>query len=348
MRFLASTLLSTDPALSAPGQGEHDRLLATIDLAIWAERLGYDGFGVGERHNPGFLSSSPAVLLSHIAARTSTIRLFTTVTVLSLNDPVRVAEDYAMLDHLSGGRLELVIGKGNDAPSLELFGARQEEQWDRLQEGYELLRRLWREESVTWSGRFRPDLRDATTRPRPYQRPAPVVWHGSASSERSTELAARWGDPLYSANGFQPVEHYLALVRHYRDRLAHHGHDPSAIPLAVGAHSPVIATRSQDAYALARPAFERFRRHPVAARNGFPYESVEDFVARGSALVGSPAQIIDKLLALHAAFGNDLFGIGVEGFFHDDDATTRGHLERFFAEVAPVVRAETDISEYSY
>lgn len=339
MKFLASTLLSTDPALSLPGETEHERLRATVDLAVWAEDLGYDGFGVGERHNPGFLSSSPAVLLSHIAAKTSSIRLFTTVTVLSLNDPVRVAEDYAMLDHLSQGRLELVIGKGNDAPSLKLFGARQEDQWDRLAEGYELLRRLWREEAVTWSGRFRPDLHEATTRPRPFQAPAPRVWHGSASSEQSTELAASWGDPLYSANGFKPAEHYLRLVRHYRERLAFHGHDPVEIPLAVGAHSPVIATRSQDAYALARPAFERFRQQPVAASNGFPYDSLEDFVERGSALIGSPAQITDKLLALHEDFGNDLFGVGFEGFFFTDAATTRGHLERFFADVVPVVRA---------
>ncbi|MFC4121659.1 LLM class flavin-dependent oxidoreductase [Nonomuraea zeae] len=340
MKFLASTLLSTDPALSLPGETEHDRLRATVDLAVWAEQVGYDAFGVGERHNPGFLSSSPAVLLAHIAARTTSIRLFTTVTVLPLNDPVRVAEDYAMLDHVSGGRLELIIGKGNDQPSLQLLGVPQEEQWDRLEEGYELLRRLWREESVTWSGRFRPELREATTRPRPYQRPAPRVWHGSASSERSTELAATWGDPLYSANGFKPVEHYLGLVRHYRERLVHHGHDPADIPLAVGAHSPVIATRSQDAYELARPAFERFRRLPVAAAGGFPYESLEDFAERGSALIGSPAQVADKLLALHGQFGNELFGVGFEGFFFTDAATTTGHLERFFAEVAPVVRAE--------
>ncbi|MEU6721048.1 LLM class flavin-dependent oxidoreductase [Nonomuraea sp. NPDC046802] len=340
MKFLASTLLSNDPALSLSGESEHDRLRATVELAVWAERVGYDGFGVGERHNPAFLSPSPAVLLSHIAARTSTIRLFTTVAVLSLNDPVRVAEDYAMLDHLSEGRLELIIGKGNDALSLKLFGVREEEQWDRLAEAYELLRRLWREERVTWSGRFRPPLDEVTTRPRPFQWPAPRVWHGSASSRRSTELAAAFGDPLYSANGFKPVAHYLELVRHYRERLAHHGHDPAAIPLGLGAHSPVIATRSQDAYELARPAFERFRRQPVAASNGFPYDSLEDFVARGSALIGSPEQITDKLLALHAEFGNDLFGVGFEGFFFTDAATTRGHLERFFAEVVPVIRAE--------
>jgi alkanesulfonate monooxygenase SsuD/methylene tetrahydromethanopterin reductase-like flavin-dependent oxidoreductase (luciferase family) len=116
--------------------------------------------------------------------------------------------------------------------------------------------------------------------------------------------------------------------------------DPATISLAVGAHSPVIATRSQDAYALARPAFERFRRQPVAASNGFPYDSLEDFVERGSALIGSPAQIAEKLLALHADFGNDMFGVGFEGFFFTDAATTRAHLERFFADVVPVVRAE--------
>ena len=118
-----------------------------------------------------FLSSSPPVVLSHIAARTSTIRLFTTVTTLSLLDPVRAFEDYSTLDHLSGGRLELIIGKGNGAAQAQLFHVTDKDQWERNREGYELFRRLWREDKVTWSGQFRPSLDEAETWPRPLQQP---------------------------------------------------------------------------------------------------------------------------------------------------------------------------------
>ncbi|MET7401425.1 LLM class flavin-dependent oxidoreductase [Dactylosporangium sp. NPDC005572] len=342
MKFLASTLL----AGAAAPVTERDRFAEAVDLAVWAERLGYDAFGLGQRHSPAFLSSSPAVTLAHIAARTSRIRLMTTVAVLSLADPVRAAEDYATLDQLSDGRLDLVIGKGNDPASPRAFGVPEAQLWDRLEEGYELLRRLWREDDVTWTGRFRPPLSGVTVRPKPLQRPAPRVWHGSATSERSVDLAAKWGDPLYSANGFRPAGTYLALVERYRERLAAHGHDPSRALVGVGAHAPVVTSRSQDAYAIARPAFEAFRRSAVAAANGFPYDSLEDFVERGSALVGSPGQVTAKLLDLHRRFGNQLFGVGVEGFFVPDPAAAREHLERFFAEVVPVVRAEAPTPDW--
>lgn len=341
MKFLGSTLVSHGRYI--PGSqdiSEHERLRRVVDAAVWAEGVGYDAFGVGERHNPSFLSSAPPVLLAHIAARTSRIRLVTTVTVLSLLDPVRAAEDYATLDHLSDGRLDLIIGKGNDEFAPLLFGATEAEQWDRLEESYELLRRLWRDEDVTWSGRFRPPLARATVRPRPFQSPGPRVWHGSATSTRSTDLAARHGDPLFSANGFQRTETYVRLVDDYRERLAVHGFDPADALVGVGAAAPVITARSQDAFDLVRPTFEAFRNSPGAAKNRFPFESVEDFAEHGSLLVGTAEQVTEKLLRFRELFGNEVLGIGVDSFLLSDPAAARGHLEHFFAEVAPVLRAE--------
>lgn len=334
MKFIGQWLLVRNPD-DRPPAPEHDRLREAVDLAVWAEEVGYDGFGYGERHSPVFLSPSPAVLLSHLAAKTSRIRLFTTVSVLSLTDPVRSAEDYALVDHLSEGRLELIVGKGNDANARALFSASEADQWDRHVEAYELVRRLWREESVNWDGRFRPPLRNATTTPRPFQAPAPRVWHGSSSSLVSVELAAKWGDPLYSANGTKPVPHYLRLVEHYREQLAFHGHDPATIPVAVGVHSPVIATRSQDARALAQPAFEAFRKTEYG---GFAYDSLDEFIRKGSGLIGSPAEVTEKLLELHQLFDNQLFGVGLQGFLGADPDIVKPHVERFFADVAPAVR----------
>ncbi|MEV0247585.1 LLM class flavin-dependent oxidoreductase [Nocardia sp. NPDC050712] len=344
MKFLASTLVPKhSTGLDQQALSRRDRFRELVDLARWAEDIGYDAFGVGERHNPTLLSSAPAVILSHIAARTSRIRLVTTVAVLSLTDPVRAAEDYATLDHLSGGRLDLIIGKGGDRVAPTVFDIDESELWDRLEEAYELLRRLWREDDVTWQGRFRPPLTAATIEPRPLQQPAPRVWHGSATSRRSTELAARWGDPLYSANGLGRTDSYLDLVRHYRERLTHHGHNADDALVAVGVHSPIITDRSQDALEIARPIFEASVREHFSHRDSFPFDSLEDFVENGSALVGTPDQITDKLLRMQAAFGNQVFGVGVEGFFSTyttDLATTKGYLERFFGEVAPVLRAE--------
>ncbi|MBB5916567.1 alkanesulfonate monooxygenase SsuD/methylene tetrahydromethanopterin reductase-like flavin-dependent oxidoreductase (luciferase family) [Nocardia transvalensis] len=344
MKFLASTLVPKhSTGLAREALSRRERFRELVDLALWAEGVGYDAFGVGERHNPALLSSSPAVILAHIAARTRRIRLVTTVAVLSLTDPVRAAEDYATLDNLSDGRLDLIIGKGGDRVAPTVFQVPESELWDRLEESYELVRRLWREDGVSWQGRFRPPLSGATIEPRPLQQPAPRVWHGSATSRRSTELAARWGDPLYSANGLDRTDAYVDLVRHYRERLAHHGHDADAALVAVGVHSPIITDRSQDALAVARPLFEASVREHFPDRSRFPFDSLEDFVENGSALVGTADQIIEKLLRTQARFGNQVFGIGVEGFFSTyttDLATTKGYLERFFGEVAPVLRAE--------
>jgi alkanesulfonate monooxygenase SsuD/methylene tetrahydromethanopterin reductase-like flavin-dependent oxidoreductase (luciferase family) len=163
-------------------------------------------------------------LLSHVAALTSRIRLFTAVTTLSLLDPVRAYEDYATLDHLSGGRLELIIGKGNGAAQRELFQVTPEDQWDPNAESYELFRQIWRSPAVTARPRYRPALRDAEVWPRPLQQPI-RVWHGSATSRESVDLAARHGDPLFSANVTNPIEPYAELVRYYPDRRAHYGHD---------------------------------------------------------------------------------------------------------------------------
>jgi alkanesulfonate monooxygenase SsuD/methylene tetrahydromethanopterin reductase-like flavin-dependent oxidoreductase (luciferase family) len=223
MRFITITLIvhAPDP-LTGEQKSTQERFGEVIGNASLAEELGFDGFGVGERHERPFVSSSPTVVLSHVAARTTRIRLFTAVTTLSLLDPVRAFEDYATLDHLSGGRLELIIGKGNGAAQRDLFHVTPEDQWDRNAESYEVFRRLWYDNKITYETRFRPPLTEAEVWPRPLQRPI-RVWHGSATSKESVDLAARYGDPLFSANVTNPIEPYAELIRYYRERWAHYG-----------------------------------------------------------------------------------------------------------------------------
>ena len=339
MKFLAITLIThvADPVTGIQ-KSTTERLCDVVENAVLAEELGFDGYGVGERHERPFISSSPPVVLSHIAARTSTIRLFTTVTTLSLLDPVRAFEDYATLDHLSGGRLELIIGKGNGAAQARLFHVTAEDQWERNREGYELFRRLWREDKVTWSGQFRPSLDEAETWPRPLQQPI-RVWHGSATSKDSVELAAKWGDPLFSANVTNPIEPYAALVRYYRERWAFYGHDPADALVGAGTAGYYAAKTSQDAMATYRPIFEArlaaFRRRGIQP----VFHSLEDAIERSSALIGSPQQIIEKVHRYHEQMRHEVLHVHADG----DGLTPAQHratLELFQSDIAPVLRRE--------
>ncbi len=337
MKFLAITLIAHAPdPITGVQKPTSERLREVVRDAVLAEELGFDGFGVGERHERPFISSSPPVVLSHIAARTSVIRLFTAVTTLSLLDPVRAYEDYATLDHLSGGRLELMIGKGNGTAQAKLFHVTAEDQWDRNHEAYELFRRLWREEKVTWSGRFRPSLTDAETWPRPLQRQI-RVWHGSATSRESVDLAAQWGDPLFSANVTNPIEPYAELIDHYRERWEHHGHDPEDILIGAGSAGYYAAGRSQDAVDTYRPIFEARQR--TFKRLGVEpvFHSIEDAVERGSILVGSPAQIIEKVHRYHERFGHEVMHVQADGDGLTDEQH-RASLELFQSDIAPVLR----------
>jgi len=339
MKFCTYTLIDNGPdPITGEQLSPYQRFQHVVRQAQWAEELGFDAYGVGERHAQRFISSSPPVVLSYIAAATSRIRLLTTVTVLSLLDPVRVAEDYATLDQLSGGRLDIIIGKGNDPDQNALFGYDLDGQWERNREKYGLLRRLLREESVSWSGRYRPDLVDATTQPRPFQTPTIPVWHGSASSTESTELAAEYGDPLFSANGFHPLEKYAALIRHYRERWEAHGRDPVDAVVGAGFNGLHIAPTSQEAVETYRPIFKAFLDSPGAKHNALPFSTIEEFLEQGSLLVGSVEQVIDKFGRYHEAFGHELSGIALEtpGL---PEAEQKASVETFATEVMPILQA---------
>ncbi|MGW7203459.1 LLM class flavin-dependent oxidoreductase [Streptomyces sp. NPDC054837] len=339
MKFLAITLIVHRPdPVTGVRKPTHDRFREVLDNAVLAEELGFDGFGVGERHERPFISSSPTVVLSHIAALTRRIRLFTAVTTLSLLDPVRAYEDYATLDHLSEGRLDLIIGKGNGAAQRELFQVTPEDQWDRNAESYEVFRKIWRQDKVTAKTRFRPELTDAEVWPRPYQRPI-RVWHGSATSKESVDLAARYGDPLFSANVTNPIEPYAELIRHYRERWEHYGHDPARIAVGAGTAGLLVTPTSQEALNIYRPIFESTL--AFQKQFGLPvvFETVEDFVERSSALIGSPQQVIDKVRRYHEQFGHTVLHLHADASGLTD-TQHRDSLELFQAQVAPVLRRD--------
>ncbi|MFI6937844.1 LLM class flavin-dependent oxidoreductase [Streptomyces sp. NPDC050418] len=347
MKFLAITLIVHRPdPVTGLQKPTHDRFREVLGNALLAEELGFDGFGVGERHERPFLSSSPTVVLSYIAALTQRIRLFTAVTTLSLLDPVRAYEDYATLDHLADGRLDLIIGKGNGAAQRDLFHVTPGDQWDRNAESYEVFRRIWREDKVTAATRFRPPLTDAEVWPRPYQRPV-RVWHGSATSKESVDLAARYGDPLFSANVTHPIEPYAELIRHYRERWEHYGHDPARIAVGAGTAGVYVARTSQAALNAYRPVFEA--NLAFQKESGLPvvFETLEDFADRSSALIGSPQQIIDKVHRYHEQFGHTVLHVQADAGGLTDEQH-RASLELFQSEVASVLRDEIPDPPFSW
>jgi len=322
-----------------------ERLEQTLEAAVRAEELGFDAVAVGERHAGPFLSSSPTVVLGAIAARTSRVRLNSGVTVLPVLDPVRVAEDYATIDQLSKGRLELTIGKGNEVAQFPLFGYEIDDQWELLAEKYEVLRALWDSEGVDWpGGEFTRPLFDVTTLPRPYAG-APRVWHGSATTLFSAALAARWGDPLFSANALQPLENYGVLIDHYRSEYARHGHEPGRDYVAAGAGALFIADTTQEAIRQYGPVYDAIVAATNVPGNNTLYRDIHHAVAEGPVLVGTPQQVIDKIGTFHARFGHSLQSVSLPTTVPFEQQLEI--LERFAVEVAPVLRRELPTTLWS-
>jgi alkanesulfonate monooxygenase SsuD/methylene tetrahydromethanopterin reductase-like flavin-dependent oxidoreductase (luciferase family) len=339
MKFIAVSPITRLPdPITGKVKSTTDRLREVVDSAVLAEEFGFDGYGVEERHERPFISSSPSVVLSHIAARTSVIRLFTAINALSRLDSVRAFEDYSTLDHLSGGRLELIVGEDGGPGSAKPLHDSVEDRRDRNREAYELFRTLWREDAVTWTGKFRAPLQDAQPWPRPLQQPI-RIWHGSAASTDSADLAARWGDPLFCENVTNPVDSYAELVRYYRERWEGYGRDPAAILIGAGTAGYYSAPTSQQAIQTYRPIYNarQVRRRGLGLKPVFC--SLEDAIERGSLLVGSPQQIIDKVLRSHERLGQEVMQL------HADaggltETEHRGSLELFSHEIAPVLRQE--------
>ncbi|MEU8947337.1 CE1758 family FMN-dependent luciferase-like monooxygenase [Streptomyces sp. NPDC048489] len=276
-----------------PTTGRHDteyeRIKAVLEYAELAEQVGLDVFAIGEHHNPPFMPSSPTTLLGHVAARTNRIVLSTSTTLITTNDPVKIAEDYAMLQHVADGRVDLMMGRGNTGPVYPWFGKDIRDGIALAVENYALLHRLWREESVDWEGRFRTPLESFTSTPRPLDGIPPFVWHGSIRSPEIAEQAAYYGDGFFQNNVLWPKEHVRRMVGLYRTRYEHHGHGP-ADQAVVGLGAQLFMRRnSQDAIREFRPYFD----HSPAWGNG---PSLEETMAGTALLVGSPQQIIERTL----------------------------------------------------
>ncbi|MRG61368.1 LLM class flavin-dependent oxidoreductase [Agromyces sp. CFH 90414] len=312
---------------------EAERIQATITIAKHAEAVGLDVFALGEHHNPPFWSSSPTTTLAYIAGQTSTLRLSTATTLITTNDPVKIAEDYAMLQHVSGGRIDLMLGRGNTGPVYPWFGKDIRQGLPLTLENYELLRRLWREDVVDWEGRFRTPLQGFTSTPRPLDGVPPFVWHGSIRSPEIAEQAASHGDGFFANHIFWPASHTQRMIALYRQRYEHHGHG-RADQAIVGLGGQVFMRKnSQDAVRDFRPYFDNA---PVYGHG----PSLEEFTSQTPLTVGSPQEVIDKTLGFR-----DYVGDYQRQLFLMDHAglplkTVLEQLDLLGEEVVPVLRRE--------
>ncbi len=332
--------LTADPATGAipsPRQRARD----TIEQARVADQAGLDLFAVGEHHRTDFIGSAPPMVLAAAAEATEKIRLTSGVTVLSSDDPVRVWEQFATLDQFSGGRAEIIAGRGSYTESFPLFGYDLADYADLFREKLDLLLRIRSRNPITWHGTLRPDLDDADIGPRAVQDPLPI-WVGVGGTPASAISTGRLGLPIALALLLGPITYHERTIDLYREAAAQAGHDPAALRASINLHGYVGRT-SQGARDVMYPYFARGmmdNNHQRGRGFTMPRAAFDAQTSPGAGLVvGSPQEVIDKLLTYHEIYGLDraLIQIGFGGMPQRDVLEA---IELLGTEVAPVVRRE--------
>lgn len=296
--------LGIDSFASREHQPPVESIQHLLERIETADRVGLDVFGIGEHHRAEFLDSAPSVILAAAAARTQRIKLTSAVTVLSAADPVRVFQQFATLDLVSNGRAEMVVGRGSFTESFPLFGLDFNDYDALFAEKLELLLKLRAEERVTWSGKFRPALRDQAVHPRPIQAEIPI-WLGVGGTPKSFERAGLLGLPLMVAVIGGETHRFRRAVDLYRAAGAQAGHAPEK--LKVGLHSlGYVAPSREEAVNDYFPGYAKtFTR--IGRERGWPPVSRERFEAQngptGALLVGDPDEVGEKILRHAEALG---------------------------------------------
>src|SRR6202163_2562176 len=289
--------------------GARQRLAEILAAAKLADASGLDVFAVGEHHRLDMAGSATSVVLAAIAAVTERIRLASAVTILSTADPVTVFEDFATVDLISGGRAEIIAGRGVFTESFPLFGYDLADYDALFAEKLELLMKLNAAERVTWQGRFRTALQVAPIPPRPVQDRLPI-WVGTGGTPSSGERTATLGLPLALANISLPPAQLAPLAELYRRTGAQAGHDAQSLKISIASHLHV-AENSQDALDTFYPHYSGYFRSHTPSQYRAREITRADYDAlagpHGALFVGSPQQIIDKILYERELFGHRRF-----------------------------------------
>jgi probable LLM family oxidoreductase len=324
-------------ALGGETVSHGDRLRQILEEVETAERVGLDVYGLGEHHRPDFASSAPAVVLAAAAGRTSKIRLFPAVSILSTDDPVRVFQQYATLDMVSSGRAELLVGRGSFIESFPLFGHSLSDYDDLFTEKLDLLLQIRDQEVVEWSGRFRPPIQGQGIYPRP-DRALPIRV-GVGGTPASVVRAATRGLELAIAIIGGSPDRFTALTDLYRRTLVESGYDPTDLPLSVHAHGFVAETVEEavetfyPSYAVAMSRIGRERGWGPMTPEQFHFMRQPE----GSLVLGDPETVAAKILRWKELLGIERFELHMSVGTIPHQKLLRS-IELFGKEVAPLVR----------
>ena len=316
------------------------RMRNLIEEVELADQLGLDVFGIGEHHRPDLIVSAPAVVLASAAARTERVRLTSAVTVLSSDDPVRVFQDFATLDLLSGGRAEIMAGRGSFTESFPLFGFDLEDYDDLFEEKLKMLIALREGERVQWSGKHRAPLDGSVgVYPRPVQHPLPI-WVAVGGAPESAFRAGSLGLSMALAIIGGMPERFAPFAELFRDAAHQAGHDPLPA-LSINSHG-YIAETSQQAIDESFP-YAAAMMNTIGRERGWQPMTLEQYESgatlRGANFVGSPQQVIEKILFQHEIFQHDRFLVQFSVGSLPHDKLMRS-IELLGTEVAPAVRGE--------
>jgi len=307
-----------------------------------ADQLGLDVFAVGEHHRPDYLISAPTVVLGAAAVKTKSIKLSSAVTVLSSDDPVRVFQQFAEIDLLSGGRAEIMAGRGSFIESFPLFGYNLNDYDELLSEKLEMLLQLNESEIVEWKGKRTQTINKRGVYPRPHQKKLPI-WIGVGGTPESVIRAAEHGLPMALAIiGGLPAR-FVPYLQLYRDVYTKAEHDISKMQLSINSHT-YIADDAQQARNEFYPPYSDVMNR-IGRERGWPPGTREDFDAstepEGALLVGSPQQVIDKILYEHELFHHTRFlaQMSLGAMPHDKILHA---MELLGTKVAPEVKKYTD------
>lgn len=319
----------------------HKRAQELLEEVKLADEVGLDVFAFGEHHRPDFVISAPEIFMAAAAAITKNIRLSSSVTVLSSADPVRTFQNFATVDLISGGRAEILAGRGSFIESYPLFGYDLNDYDALFTEKLELLLAINKQEVVSWKGEFRAPITKQGVYPRPLQSAIPV-WLGVGGTPASAVRAGRLNLPMTIAILGSAPRQFLPFVQLYRESAQKAGHDVSKLQLAISSQF-YVAEDSQQAADEFYPSYEALMNRVGKDRGWSPMSKAQFEYLRndGPLVVGNVQQAIDKIMGQHELFQNTRFLAQlVTG--HTSHKQILKNIELFGTRVAPVVRKETE------
>ena len=306
-----------------------------VEEAVLADEVGVDAIGVGEHHRADFAVSSPEMVLAGIATRTRRIRLGSAVTVLSSDDPIRVFQRFSIVDALSNGRAEVMLGRGSFIESFPLFGFDLAQYEQLFNEKLDLFAAVLKEQPVTWSGKMRPPLAGLSVYPKT-QSGRLTTWIGVGATPQSVLRAARYGMPLMLAIIGGDPRRFTPFADLYRASLKELG--KPELPVGLHSHGFVGETDAQAKEDLFAD-YKRMRDR-IGAERGWPPMTREHFeheIAHGSLYAGSPETVARKIVASAKALGISRFDMKYSAGSLPHEKLMRS-IELYGRKVAPLVR----------